>query len=178
MTSPDPVPLPPLPLAAIVTTEGMTLVATEVTAQALTVVAPVEPDVGLDPDELVAAPVHPPTTPPTTSATPAAAHGSHRRELRTGLDSAIPAPQVPSPHGMPRRYQAAKNSVQTMVSAMKNGSSAITVPIPDRLSSRDANITISGKYAMIGGDDVHRGVGYPVGGEHRGRAGRSGMAGS
>ena len=79
---------------------------------------------------------------------------------------------------MPRRYQAAKNSVQTMVSAMKNGSSAITVPIPDRLSSRDANTTISGKYAKIGGDDVHWGVGYPVGGEHRGRAGRSGMAGS
>ncbi|HYB45867.1 MAG TPA: hypothetical protein VED20_00720 [Streptosporangiaceae bacterium] len=99
------------------TTEGVTSVATEVTAQALTVVAPVEPDVGLGPDELVAVLVHPPTAPPTTSATPAAAHGSHRRTLRACFDPAISAPQVPSPKGMPRRYQATKNSVQTVVNS-------------------------------------------------------------
>ena len=51
MTSPDPVPLPPLPLAAIVTTEGMTWSATAVTAHALTVWE--EPDVGLGAGELV-----------------------------------------------------------------------------------------------------------------------------
>ena len=37
MTSPDPVPVPVEPLAAIVTTEGTTWPATEVTGQALTV---------------------------------------------------------------------------------------------------------------------------------------------
>src|SRR5215831_13655568 len=43
--------------------------------------------------------------------------------------------QVPGPKGMPIRYQAMKNSVQTIAIAMKNGIiSAITVPIPDRLS--------------------------------------------
>src|SRR5262249_26609666 len=43
--------------------------------------------------------------------------------------------QVPIPNGMPIRYQAMKNSVQTITIAMKNGIiSAITVPIPDRLS--------------------------------------------
>ena len=43
--------------------------------------------------------------------------------------------QVPIPTGIPIRYQAMKNSVQTIASAMKNGIiSAITVPIPDRLS--------------------------------------------
>ena len=35
MTSPDPVPLPPLPRAAMVTTDGMTLFATEVTSHTL-----------------------------------------------------------------------------------------------------------------------------------------------
>jgi hypothetical protein len=40
ITSPDPVPLPLLPLAAIVTTEGMTSSATGVTAHALTVDEP------------------------------------------------------------------------------------------------------------------------------------------
>jgi len=90
MTSPDPVPLPPLPLAAIVTTEGTTFVATDVTAQALTVVAPAEPDEAPgEADGLVAVLVHPPTAPPTTSATPAAAHGSHRREFGECFDAVI-----------------------------------------------------------------------------------------
>jgi hypothetical protein len=40
MTSPDPVPPPPGPLAAIVTTEGTTWSATEVTGQALAVTKP------------------------------------------------------------------------------------------------------------------------------------------
>jgi len=46
-----------------------------------------------------------------------------------------PSAQVPIPKEMPIRYQAMKNSVQTIAIAMKNGIiSAITVPIPDRLS--------------------------------------------
>jgi hypothetical protein len=50
-------------------------------------------------------------------------------------DASAGQPQVPIPKGMPSRYQATKNSVQTMVIAMKYGSmSAITVPIPERLS--------------------------------------------
>jgi hypothetical protein len=70
-----------------VTTEGITFVATDVTAHALMVVAPVAP--GEAADELVAVLVHPPTMPPTTSATPAAAHGSHRREFGECFDSVI-----------------------------------------------------------------------------------------
>ena len=39
------------------------------------------------------------------------------------------------PKGVPIKYQAMKNSVQTIAIAMKNGAiSAITVPIPERLS--------------------------------------------
>src|SRR6516165_4742142 len=94
MTSPDPVPLPPLPVAAIVTTDGMTWSATEVTAHALTVEEPGaarDPDVAVDPDEAVAAQMTPPITPPTTSAAPAAAH-SHRREIRACSGSAASAP--------------------------------------------------------------------------------------
>jgi hypothetical protein len=42
-------------------------------------------DVGLDDGELV-------VQPPTTRAAPAAAHGSHRRELRAFFDSVTSAP--------------------------------------------------------------------------------------
>lgn len=72
MTSPDPVPLPPLPVAAIVTTDGTTSLATGVTAHALT--AGDELAAVLE-DELDVQPA-------TSKAAPAAAHGSHRRELR------------------------------------------------------------------------------------------------
>src|SRR5215467_1345170 len=65
MTSPDPVPLPFGPLAAIVTTEGMTLSATEVTGQALAVDEDVEvTGVTLDPDDCVAPTMRPPTNAP------------------------------------------------------------------------------------------------------------------
>ena len=80
-------PPPPLPLAAIVTTEGITWFATWVTGHALTVVE--EPDVelgvGLDVGELDA-------QPPTTRTAPAAPHVSHRRELRARFDSITLAP--------------------------------------------------------------------------------------
>src|SRR5215469_2145306 len=97
MTSPDPVPLPALPLAAIVTTEGTTWSATEVTGHALTVVEDVEA-LSVEPEDCVAPTMTPPTTPPTTSAIPAAAQGSHRRELRTCFVSVMLAP-------VPRRGQ-------------------------------------------------------------------------
>jgi hypothetical protein len=80
MTSPDPVPPPLGPLAAIVTTEGTTLSATEVTGQALTVDDAAEdpeledPELTLEPDDCVAPTMTPPTTPPTTSAVPSATH--------------------------------------------------------------------------------------------------------
>jgi hypothetical protein len=94
ITSPDPVPLPLLPLAAIVTTEGMTSSATGVTAHALTVDEPVVLELRGAPeaDGVVAATITPPITPPTTSATPAAAHGSHPRVLRAASDSVMSAP--------------------------------------------------------------------------------------
>src|SRR5215471_8299023 len=93
MTSPDPVPLPFGPLAAIVTTDGMTCCATEVTGQAL--VVDDDADVAaltLEPDDCVVPTMTPPTTPPTTSAVPSAAHTSHRRGLRGCLDSPTAAP--------------------------------------------------------------------------------------
>ena len=76
MTSPDPVPLPPLPRAEMVTTEGMTLFATEVTSHTLSwlelaVLAGAAED-------FVAAMIAPPATPPTTSAPTSAAGSSHR----------------------------------------------------------------------------------------------------
>ena len=88
MTSPDPVPPPLGPLAAIVTTEGTTRSATEVTGQALAV----DDDaavtgLALEPDDCVAPTMTPPTTPPTTSAAPSATHSSHRRGRRGCLDS-------------------------------------------------------------------------------------------
>jgi len=52
MTSPDPVPLPAEPLAAIVTTEGTTWPATEVTGQALAVDEAAEvPALTAEPDD-------------------------------------------------------------------------------------------------------------------------------
>src|SRR5215471_7381880 len=94
MTSPDPVPLPLGPLAAIVTTEGMTCSATEVTGQALAVDEDADvASLTLEPDDCVAPTITPPTTPPTTSAVPSAIHTSHRRErLRGCLDSPTTAP--------------------------------------------------------------------------------------
>ena len=92
MTSPDPVPPPAGPLAAIVTTEGITRSATEVTGQALTVDEDAEePELTLEPAGWVAPTIRPPTTPPTASAVPSATHSSHRRGLRARLDSLTPA---------------------------------------------------------------------------------------
>lgn len=90
MTSPDPVPLPPPPLAAIVTTDGMTWSAIEVTGQALTVDEDEDvaaPELLLEPDDFVAPTMRPPATPPTTSAATSATHHSHRRGLRACLAS-------------------------------------------------------------------------------------------
>jgi hypothetical protein len=65
------VPPPPGPLAAIVTTEGTTWSATEVTGQALAVDEAAEvPGLTLEPDDCVAPTIRPPTTPPMTSAVP------------------------------------------------------------------------------------------------------------
>src|SRR5215831_4994562 len=110
MTSPDPVPPPSGPLAAIVTTEGTTLSATEVTGQALTVddaaedSEPEDPELTLEPDDCVAPTMTPPTTPPTTSAVPSATHTSHRRGPRGCLDSptTAPIPAADAPSG-PRK---------------------------------------------------------------------------
>src|SRR5215472_17232437 len=107
MTSPDPVPPPPSPLAAIVTTEGTTLSATEVTGQALTVDDAAEapeledPVLTLEPDDCVAPTMTPPTTPPTTSAVPSATHTSHRRGPRGCRDSPTmaPSPAADAPSG-------------------------------------------------------------------------------
>src|SRR5215469_5649083 len=94
MTSPDPVPPPSGPLAAIVTTEGTTCSATETTGQALAVDEDTDevPEVAVEPDDCVAPTMRPPATPPTTSAAPSATHSSHRRGLRGCLDSLIAAP--------------------------------------------------------------------------------------
>src|SRR5215472_15633231 len=90
MTSPDPVPAPPWPRAEIVTTEGRTWSATEVTLHTL---AGAGLDAaGAEADDFVAATMTPPITPPTTSAVPSAAHGSHRGPSRPCLDPFIPAP--------------------------------------------------------------------------------------
>jgi hypothetical protein len=79
----------------------MTWSATEVTAQALTVVAPdvvpeadgdLEADGDPEADGDVTATMTPPITPPTTRAAPSAAQGSHRRELRACPDACISAP--------------------------------------------------------------------------------------
>src|SRR5215469_12986639 len=106
MTSPDPVPPPSGPLAAIVTTEGMTLSATEVTGQALAVDDDAEvPELTLEPDDWVTPTMRPPTTPPTTSAVPSPTHSGHRRGLRACLDSLTTAlvlrPSSHDPHAGP-----------------------------------------------------------------------------
>src|SRR5215831_7399395 len=98
MISPDPVPLSPWPLAAIVTTDGRTLSATDVTLHTLTwPEADDAPDkapdeAGVEADDFVAATMAPPATPPTTSAPTSAAHGSQRRDLAPCCDSCISAP--------------------------------------------------------------------------------------
>src|ERR1700753_734325 len=82
MTSPDPVPAPLGPLAAIVTTEGTTLLATGVTAQ-LAAGAPevVAPALALAADEGVLLVVQPATTPPTTSTAMGTRRGRQRAVL-------------------------------------------------------------------------------------------------
>jgi hypothetical protein len=96
MTSPEPVPPPLGPLAAIVTTEGTTLSATEVTGQALAVDDAAEvPELTLEPDDCVTPTMTPPTTPPTTSAVPNATHTSHRRGPRECLGSPT-TPLIPA----------------------------------------------------------------------------------
>src|SRR5690348_11146302 len=81
MSSPDPVPLPPWPLAAIVTTDGRTLSATDVTSHALTFpeADDVPDDAGVEADDFVAATMAPPATPPRPArrrAPPRAASGA------------------------------------------------------------------------------------------------------
>jgi len=104
MTSPDPVPPPAGPLAEIVTTEGTTSPATEMTGQALTVDDDAEvPELTVEPDDCVAPTMRPPATPPTTSAVPSATHSSHRRGLRARDGSLTPgslirATEHPSGH--------------------------------------------------------------------------------
>ena|ERR1700679_3297280 len=81
MTSPDPVPPPLGPLAAIVTTEGTTLLATGVTEQEAAVEAP-ELALALDEaDELGLLLVQPATAPATASTAMGASRGSHRAVL-------------------------------------------------------------------------------------------------
>ena len=93
ITSPDPVPPPPGPRAAIVTTEGTTFSATEVTGQALAVEEDAEAgELMPEPDDWAALAVRAPTTPPTTSTTPAATHSSHWRGPRACPDSLTTAP--------------------------------------------------------------------------------------
>jgi len=71
MTSPDPVPPSSGPLAAIVTTEGTTWSATEVTGQALAVDEAAEvPGLTLEPDDCVAPTIRPPATPPDDQRSP------------------------------------------------------------------------------------------------------------
>src|ERR1700760_4259776 len=79
MISPDPVPPPLGPLAAIVTTEGTTLLATGVTEQAASE-APEEeaPELALAPDEGVLLVVQPATTPPMSSTDMGTRRGSQR----------------------------------------------------------------------------------------------------
>jgi hypothetical protein len=79
MTSPDPVPAPLAPLAEIVTTEGLTSFATDVTLHTLTwpEAALGVLDAGGAAEDFVAAPMTPPTMPPITSAPTSAAHSHH-----------------------------------------------------------------------------------------------------
>src|SRR5215831_18945055 len=93
MNSPDPVPPPPGPLAAIVTTDGTTRSATEVTGQALGVTeAADECGLTVEPDDCVAPTMRPPATPPRTRAAPSAAHSSHPRGRGGRFASVTSAP--------------------------------------------------------------------------------------
>jgi hypothetical protein len=102
----------------MVTTEGTTFVATDVTAQALTVEAPGE--LGGLVAVVVWMLVHPPTTPRRPARpllSPTAATGAR---IADALIQSLP---YTSGSG----YQATRNSVQMMTNAMENGSiSAIT----------------------------------------------------
>src|SRR5215469_2344455 len=94
MTSPDPVPAPPLPRAEIVTTDGITRLATDVTSQALTWPELVEVGVVLaaaavEFDEFVAATMPAPRPPPITSPPASAAQGTQRGLFRPCFDSFI-----------------------------------------------------------------------------------------
>ena len=98
MTSPDPVPPPLGPLAAIVTTEGTTLLATGVTEQ-VAAEAPEEaseeaPALALAPDEGVLLVVQPATTPPMTRTDMGTRRGSQREVLsfRT-VDGTMTSPE-------------------------------------------------------------------------------------
>lgn len=92
-------PLPLLPDAWMVTTEGMTALATGPTGHELTAAdddpeddededADVAPELD-DPEDLT---MTPPMTPPTTSAMTTAAQGSHRGNLLAGLSLLKDAP--------------------------------------------------------------------------------------
>ena len=84
MISPEPVPLPPAPLAEMVTTDGRTWLATEVTAHTEAELAAVLPaDDAADDEfgEATAAPISPPPTPTTTKARTRGAHGHQRRRF-------------------------------------------------------------------------------------------------
>src|ERR1700722_13503258 len=90
MTSPDPVPEPPGPAAAMVTTEGSTWSATEVTWQLMAVLAEapaLELVVLLLPDDVQPASAAP-------AATGNSSHGSHRR--RAAPRSVTRSPSAPS----------------------------------------------------------------------------------
>src|SRR6185312_15812472 len=83
MTSPDPVPAPAGPVTAIVTTEGRTLLATEVTGQAAVEPAatlPVLVVVVVEFVDAIAAPMNPPPT-PTTAKAGIRIHGHHGTRL-------------------------------------------------------------------------------------------------
>src|SRR5215469_17660422 len=93
MTSPDPVPAPPEPRAEIVTTDGITRLATDVTSQALTWPELAEVGVVLaaavEFDEFVAATMPAPRPPPINSPPSSAAQGTQRRLFRPCFDSFI-----------------------------------------------------------------------------------------
>src|SRR5579863_692899 len=94
MTSPDPVPPPPGPRAEIVTTDGMTWLATAVTSQTLTcpelAALGVVFAAGVEVDEFAADAMPAPRPPPTSNAAPSAAHRTQpRRPPRACFDSFI-----------------------------------------------------------------------------------------
>src|ERR1700753_1013500 len=96
MTSPDPVPAPLGPLAAIVTTEGTTLLATGVTEQEAAVEAP-ESALPLDAAAgLGLLLVQPATAPARASTATGASRGSHRAVLNFRMVNGI----MPSPENV------------------------------------------------------------------------------